>query len=127
MRSCIQLIVLVLALTGCATPLSHMDTDFLCQHYGSNAASTTARVPAIRAELNAQKLISEKDWEFIDRGQLYVGMPRCAMFAIKGGVVSVNNSTTATGTLIQHVFLNHSSLKREYVYTRDGLVTAWQY
>jgi len=126
MRKLLLAIAVTGSLAGCAIPLKQMDADFLCQHYGANAANKTDRVSSIRAELNARKLISEKDWGFVDRQQLYVGMPTCAMFAIQGGPYSQNRTTTAAGTSIQHAFTNHRTLKREYLYTTNGLVTAWQ-
>lgn len=113
-------------LAGCATPLPEMDSDRLCQHFGNNFAGQTDRVPSIRAELQSRKLINERDWAFVERRELYVGMTICPMFAIQGSPVTQNSTTTSAGTSIQHVFVNYNTLKREYVYTSNGRVTAWQ-
>lgn len=126
MRRFVAAIAVAAALAGCATPLPQMNADFLCQHFGSNYAGMTDRVPSIRAELEARKLLTAKDWEYVNRRELYVGMSTCGMFAVQGGPVAQNSTTTAAGTTVQHVFTNYHSLKREYVYTTSGLVTAWQ-
>lgn len=126
MKRVLLSLVVIAGLVGCATPLPEMNTDFLCQHFGNNYAGKTDRVPSIRAEIESRKLLSQKEWEYVNRRELYVGMTTCAMYAVQGGPYAQNSTTTASGTVVQHVFTNYHSLKREYVYTTNGLVTAWQ-
>lgn len=114
-------------LTGCATPLPEMSDDMLCQHMGENMQSKTDRVPGIGAELVRRNLLTKGDLEAVGRGELVVGMSRCGMFAVQGIPIGRNTTTTAAGTSIQWVFRNtRTTGKREYVYTRDDRVTAWQ-
>lgn len=120
-------LVLLATLAGCATPLPEMSEDFLCQHYGENKQGNSDRVPAIRAEIQRRKLLSLEEQAAADRGQLLIGMSRCAMFAVQGAPIAQNSTTSASGTFIQHVFFNSRvTFKREYVYTQNGRVTSWQ-
>lgn len=126
MRKVAFVIAVASAAAGCATPLAQMDANFLCQHFGTHYAAKTDKVSSIRAEIEARKLINAKDWEYVNRRELHVGMATCAMFAVQGAPYTQNSTTTAAGTMTQHAFTNYHTLKREYVYTTNGLVTAWQ-
>jgi hypothetical protein len=119
-------LVISIFVSGCAVSLPEMSSDFLCQHFGNNYASETHRVPSIKAEIQARKLIPESEWPAVNRRELTIGMSRCGMYAVQGSEMGANSTTTASGTSVQHIFLNSNSLKREYVYTTNGVVTAWQ-
>lgn len=126
-EKCVLVLTFIAGLAGCATPLPQMNTDFLCQHFGENSQGKTDRVPAIRAELQSRKLLSEQEVVAVDNGVLLIGMSRCGMFAVQGIPTAENTTTTASGTFIQHVFVNsRTTFKREYVYTQNGRVTSWQ-
>lgn len=126
-RKFVLVLLLIVGLAGCATPLPEMNADFLCQHFGENNQGKTDRVPAIRAELQSRKLLSAEESVAADKGVLQIGMSRCAMFAVQGIPTAENSTTTASGTFIQHVFFNsRTTFKREYVYTQNGRVTSWQ-
>lgn len=119
-------LAVVAGISGCATPLPEMNADFLCQHFGNNNQSKTDRVPSIRSEIQRRKLLSVDEQAAAGQGTLQIGMSRCGMFAVQGSQLAENSTTTAAGNFIQHVFVNSSTLKREYVYTQNGRVTSWQ-
>jgi hypothetical protein len=116
----------VAGISGCATPLPEMNADFLCQHFGNNNQSKTDRVSSIRAEIQRRKLLTTDELAAADQGTLQIGMSRCGMFAVQGGQLSENTTTTAAGSFVQHIFFNSVRGKREYVYTQNGRVTSWQ-
>ncbi|MBX9870801.1 MAG: hypothetical protein K2X75_02290 [Burkholderiaceae bacterium] len=118
---------IMMLLAGCATPLPEMGDDGLCQHMGENMQSKTDRVPGIRAELQRRNLLTQSELQAVDRSDLLIGMSRCGMFAVKGIPIGRNETTTAAGTSTQWIFQNtRTTGRREYVYTRNERVTAWQ-
>lgn len=117
--------VAVATLVGCAIPLTEMEPDFLCMHYGFNSMSKSDKVPAIRNELERRQILTKDEWYHVDSGRLDFGLSRCGMLAVKGGPYAVNNIHTKEGVRTQYVFINQYG-KRNYVYTNNGQISSWQ-
>lgn len=78
----------------------------------------------IRAELERRKVFSKREWKAIDEEKIFRGMSTAALYASWGQPYRTNRSVGSWGVHTQHIFRNYCG---EYVYTKNGLVSSWQY
>lgn len=116
----------IAGISGCATPPAEMSADFLCINYAYTNQSKSDRFPAIRDEIQRRKLLADSERAAVEQGVMQIGMSRCAMLAVQGYPLAENNTTSAAGSYVQHVFNSPGGRKKVYVYTTNGRVTSWQ-
>src|SRR5690606_33970565 len=96
--------------------------DAVCAGYYQALEHGSAEViDAYTREIKARKLLSERDWDAVDRKVVAIGISKCALYASWGAPTRKNRSGGAWGIHIQHVYGS-----RQYVYTKNGIVTSWQ-
>jgi len=115
----IPILVATLMLLGCVSAMSpeqlaRIDNLALC------AAYDDSRAPNVRAELIRRNLLTDEEWTLIDQHKVRRGMSICALYASWGYPMRSRKSVGSWGVHIQHIYVN------AYVYTENGIVTAWQ-
>lgn len=120
----------VVTLAGCVGPLtketaSGFPTAALCQRYGVGLRNGGVD-PLVSGELARRgiRLDYDQDKQIRER-QIGVGAPLCQMYAAWGFPARENRTTTAAAVHIQHVY-EITTRHRAYVYTENGVITAWQ-
>jgi hypothetical protein len=110
--------------------LRRLDMEMLCVDAGKLVREESWLVVAPNMQLTALPFVKA---EFKRRsisfnasraklGQIAIGDSECQLYASFGHPVSSNRTETGTTSSIQHVYRG----SRNYVYTRDGRITAWQ-
>ena len=126
---------LVLAVSGCMelTPdtVGKQTPGQICYSIAVARAGNANRdtVDIGIAELRRRGELRETDLFAIETGELRVGLKEEAAICLMGGLYDqVNETTTARGTERQYVFPHPYNTARPvtYIYTRGGVVTAFQ-
>lgn len=121
-----------LALGGCATSpevVGRLPNERICQMHGSQvkAGFTAESIATVRAELQRRHLVAESEWTDVDQRRVRVGMSQCAMLAVMGTPDRQNRTVSNSTVRVQHVFdSGYRYTKAKYVYTENGVVTAFQ-
>lgn len=117
----------LLTVAACATPdaatMSSRSDLELCQTYAMGRAGLSpAWMNAAEAELMRRKAITNDERIDAERQRVRIGMKEHVAVCAWGPYVTVNRTTGSWGTDKQYVMGQFGP----YVYTRNGVVTAFQ-
>lgn len=116
---------------GCATTpeqISNRDDLDVCKSYGVyRTGILVGLAPAYKDEIDRRGLLTDEEKQLVADKSIKLGMSLCAMYA-SWGSPSYENRTVLKGSVnIQHVYnAGLRYIRKNYVYTRNGKVTAWQ-
>lgn len=116
---------------GCATTpeqLSRRSDLDICQSYGVfRGGIFSAAAPAYYDEMTRRNLLKDNEIDLVQNKQIRNGMSLCGLYASWGRPDKENRTVFRGGTRIQHVFnAGYRYIKPTYVYTDNGVISAWQ-
>lgn len=106
-----------------AEQLALQDNIELCNAYHH------MRTEKIKAELESRNLFNEREWQAINQNAFYKGMSVAALvcsIGLPGVYGDINRSSGDWGSHAQWVYRSCNACKATYIYTENGVVTAWQ-
>lgn len=69
--------------------------------------------------------LSDEEWEKIQMGTIYIGMPKKEFLIINGNPTDKNTTVGSNGTLEQYIYRDSSS--SQYYYFENDILTSYQY
>lgn len=143
---------IALLFTGCAgspaqlamlsaEQLQTVELGALCNAYtfsGHNNGKLRAELKRRDQALNEMKErgepinrepFTDREWESIQSGTIFIGMSEPALWCSWGGTGiygTINESVGSWGVHRQYVYRNSSYSSGQYVYVENGEVTSWQ-
>lgn len=109
-----------------------MKSDVLCEIYGRNTPMIITLKPTyfcrraeIRAELERRKILCEKEWQAIDKHNIYIGMTKLAVLASWGRPYDINRTISKFGRHEQWCYGDYEHIYN-YLYFENDILTSWQ-
>ena len=99
--------------------LQAMSDEQLCNGYAF------CKSKSIKEALEDRGTFTDEEWLMIDRGALYVGMTRKAVFATVKNVMFNGMTTTDHGTIEQ--WKTGSKYASLYIHLKNGKVISWSF
>ncbi|WP_156914542.1 hypothetical protein [Cupriavidus sp. amp6] len=103
--------------------LKSMSSPVLCNAYAYKYSPQR-----VRAVLEERKVLTEQEWEAIDKRHIFIGMSAFAVRCAWGVPNDINRTITKYGTSEQWVYGHYGryASSRKYIYLTNGVVTALQ-